>query len=102
MQLSKGDLVVNKAAINSNSNDNIQLAKLSKKEIEEKKKFLLQKAETEKQKKEIAANIKSIIIADRSGAAGEGTYKYTFDTIYQDQDLAEVAKKYYGEREGKV
>ena len=38
MQLSKGDLVVNKAAINSNSNDNMQLAKLSKKEIEENKK----------------------------------------------------------------
>ena len=102
MQLSKGDLVVNKAAINSNSNDNIQLAKLSKKEIEEKKKFLFKKAESEKEKKEIAANIKSIIIADRSGAAGEGTYKYTFDTIYQDQDLAEVAKKYYGEKTGKV
>ena len=33
MQLSKGDLVVNKAAINSNSNDNMQLAKLIKKEI---------------------------------------------------------------------
>ena len=102
MQLSKGDLVVNKAAINSTRSDNTQLAKLSKEEIEEKKKFLFKKAETETEKKEIAANIKSIIIADRSGAAGEGTYKYTFDTIYQDQDLAEVAKKYYGEKTGKV
>ena len=41
MQLSKGDLVVNKAAINSNSSDNMQLAKLSKKEIEEKIIFII-------------------------------------------------------------
>ena len=59
--------------------------------------------ENQKQKKlKQRTDIKNIIVADRSGVTGEDDYKYTFDTIYEDQDLAEVAKKYYGEREGKL
>ena len=101
MQLSKGDLAVNKTAMNANSNNATQIAKLSKEEIQKNKDLLFKTAETETEKKQIASNIKEIIVADRSGVSGKDSYKYTFDTIYQDQDLAEVAKKYYGEREGK-
>ena len=101
MVLSKGDLVVNEAAMNVNSSNTMQTAKLSKEQIQANEDLLFKTAETEAEKKQIASNIKEIIVADRSGVSGKDSYKYTFDTIYQDQDLAEVAKKYYGEREGK-
>ena len=101
MILTKADLIVNKAAVNSSS-DNMQLAKLSDEDIKKNKESLFATGESEAEKLKQRTDIKNIIVADRSGVTGENDYKYTFDTIYEDQDLAEVAKKYYGEREGKL
>ena len=101
MILTKADLIVNKAAVNSSSN-NMQLAKLSDEDIKKNKESLFATGESEAEKLKQRTDIKNIIVADRSGVTGEDDYKYTFDTIYEDQDLAEVAKKYYGEREGKL
>ena len=102
MVLSKGDLAVNEAAMYSNSSNTMQTAKLSKEQIQANEDLLFRTGKTEEEQKQIASNIKEIIVADRSGVTGKDDYKYTFDTIYQDEVLAEVAKKYYGEREGKL
>jgi len=102
MVLSKGDLAVNEAAMYNNSSNTMQTAKLSKEQIQANEDLLFRTGKTEEEQKQIASNIKEIIVADRSGVTGKDDYKYTFDTIYQDEVLAEVAKKYYGEREGKV
>ena len=101
MILTKADLIVNKAAVNSSS-DNMQLVKLSDEDIKKNKESLFATGKSEAEKLKQRTDIKNIIVADRSGVTGEDDYKYTFDTIYEDQDLAEVAKKYYGEREGKL
>jgi len=101
MILTKADLIVNKAAVNFSS-DNMQLAKLSDEDIKKNKESLFATGKSEAEKLKQRTDIKNIIVADRSGVTGEDDYKYTFDTIYEDQDLAEVAKKYYGEREGKL
>ena len=101
MILTKADLIVNKAAVNSSS-DNMQLVKLNDEDIKKNKESLFATGESEAEKLKQRTDIKNIIVADRSGVTGEDDYKYTFDTIYEDQDLAEVAKKYYGEREGKL
>ena len=101
MKLSSGDIVVNEAVEN---NKNINVAKVTYDEAIENEKRYLKKLETSKDNKKevVPSNLKEIIIADKSGATGEGTYKYTFDNIYEDKELAKVAKDYYKERDGTV
>ena len=108
MRLSKGDIVVNKAvALGTNSTqelpDNNLLAKLETSEVDKRKEKFFKKAETKKEKERIRSDIKSIIALDKSAVReGGDEYKYTFDTIYEDEQLAQVAKDYYSERTGKT
>ena len=96
MRLSKGDIVVNKAvALGTNSTqelpDNNLLAKLEISEVEKRKEKFFKKAETKKEKERIRSDIKSIIALDKSAVKeGGDEYKYTFDTIYEDEQLAQV------------
>ena len=107
MRLSKGDIIVNKAtALGMNNTqelpDNNKFAKLESSEVESRKKKYWQPAENEAEQKQIKSDIKSIIALDKSAVVeGGDEYKYTFDTIYEDDQLAEVAKNYYGEKTGK-
>ena len=107
MRLSKGDIIVNKAtALGMNNTqelpDNNKFAKLESSEVESRKKKYWQPAENEAEQNQIKSDIKSIIALDKSAVVeGGDEYKYTFDTIYEDDQLAEVAKNYYGEKTGK-
>ena len=61
-----------------------------------------QTTEIEAEQKQIRSDIKAIIALDKSAVKeGGDEYKYTFDTIYEDDQLAQVAKDYYSERTGK-
>ena len=98
MRLSKGDIVVNKAvALGTNSTqelpeDNL-LAKLESSDVDKRKKKFFKKAETKSEKERIRSDIKAIIALDKSAVReGGDEYKYTFDTIYEDTQLAQVAK----------
>ena len=107
MRLSKGDIVVNEAValcINNTQElpENNLFAKLESSEVEKREKKFFKKAETESEQKRIKSDIKSIIALDKSAVKeGGDEYKYTFDTIYEDDQLAQVAKDYYSERTGK-
>ncbi len=107
MRLSKGDIVINKAvALGTNSTqelpeDNL-LAKLESSDVDKRKKKFFKKSEIEAEQKQIRSDIKAIIALDKSAVReGGDEYKYTFDTIYEDKQLAQVAKDYYSERTGK-
>ena len=107
MRLSKGDIVINKAvALGTNStqelpDDNL-LAKLESSDVDKRKKKFFKKSEIEAEQKQIRSDIKAIIALDKSAVReGGDEYKYTFDTIYEDKQLAQVAKDYYSERTGK-
>jgi len=107
MRLSKGDIVVNKAvALGMNntqeSPDNNKFAKLESSEVEKRKERFFKRTETEAEQKQIKSDIKAIIALDKSAVKeGGDEYKYTFDTIYEDDQLAQVAKDYYSEKTGK-
>ena len=94
MRLSKGDIVVNKAvALGMNNTqelpENNLFAKLELSEVEKRKEKFFKKAETEAEQKQIKSDIKAIIALDKSAVKeGGDEYKYTFDTIYEDDQLA--------------
>ena len=105
MKLSQGDIAVNKAVALSSintKNNNTLTAKLDKSQVEERKKRFFKKTKTASEEKAKQADIKAIIALDKSSVKeGGDEYKYTFDTIYEDKELAKVAKSYYGEKEGR-
>ena len=108
MRLSKGDIVVNKAvALGTNNTqelpENNLFAKLESSEIEKRKEKFWKTTEDEAEKEKLKSDIKSIIALDKSAVVeGGDEYKYTFDNIYEDEQLAEVAKDYYTEKDGKA
>tara|TARA_R100001594_G_scaffold580_1_gene2209 strand:- start:43 stop:4128 length:4086 start_codon:yes stop_codon:yes gene_type:complete len=108
MRLSKGDIVVNKAvALGTNNTqelpENNPFAKLESSEIEKRKEKFWKTTEDEAEKEKLKSDIKSIIALDKSAVVeGGDEYKYTFDNIYEDEQLAEVAKDYYTEKDGKA
>ena len=82
--------------------ENNLFTKLESSEVEKIEKKFFKKAESEAEQKQIKSDIKSIIALDKSAVKeGGDEYKYTFDTIYEDDQLAQVAKDYYSERTGK-
>ena len=94
MQLiNKGDRIVNKDTFD---NENIKLAALSEKD--RKKNLELFDSSTDASSITKPDDVNSIILVDKNE---DGSVKYTFDNIYKHKKLAEVAKNYYGEREGK-
>jgi len=107
MRLSKGDIVVNEAvALGMNNTqelpDNNKFAKLESSDVEKRERKFWKKTETDAEKEKLKSDIKAIIALDKSAVVeGGDEYKYTFDTIYEDDQLAQVAKDYYTEREGK-
>ena len=94
MQLiNKGDRIVNKDTFD---NENIKLAALSEKD--RKKNLELFDSSTDASSITKPDDVNSIILVDKNE---DGSVKYTFDNIYKHKKLSEVAKNYYGEREGK-
>jgi len=101
MRLSKGDIVVNEAValgINNTQElpENNLFAKLESSEVEKREERFFKKAETKSERKKIKSDIKAIIALDKSAVReGGDEYKYTFDTIYEDDQLTQVAKDYF-------
>ena len=92
MKLTKGDIAINKTIA---LEDNVQkVAKVDLETLEKNKELFKSQVETGET---TAKDIKEIIIAD----VDKGNVKYTFDSIYKDEELISVAKDYYTEREGK-
>ena len=92
MKLTKGDIAINKTIA---LEDNVQkVAKVDLETLEKNKEIFKSQVETGET---TAKDIKEIIIAD----VDKGNVKYTFDSIYKDEELISVAKDYYTEREGK-
>ena len=91
--INNGDLIINKQA----QNNEMLVAsekKFSNQELENRKNFLYS---TESSKfQEPPTTIKSIIALDQNK---DGTVKYTFDNIYENKQLTEVAKDYYKNRD---
>ena len=92
MKLTNGDIAINKTIA---LEDNVQkVAKVDLETLEKNKELFKSQVETGET---TAKDIKEIIIAD----VDKGNVKYTFDSIYKDEELISVAKDYYTEREGK-
>ena len=92
MKLTNGDIAINKTIA---LEDNVQkVAKVDLETLEKNKEIFKSQVETGET---TAKDIKEIIIAD----VDKGNVKYTFDSIYKDEELISVAKDYYTEREGK-
>ena len=85
-----GDIVINKSA-------NTQLAKLSKEEIEKNKKLFDTMVVQSPEYK--PTNTEAIIAMAKND---DGSIKWTFDNIYQNKNLASVAKDYYGTRDNET
>ena len=85
-----GDIVINKSA-------NTQLAKLSKEEIERNKKLFDTMVVQSPEYK--PTNTEAIIAMAKND---DGSIKWTFDNIYQNKNLASVAKDYYGTRDNET
>ena len=91
MGISAGDIVVNKKTIEFNNSGTGTI--LSNEQIEKNKKNLSSTGTTV----EKPSNAKSILTLDKND---DGSIKYTFDNIYENKNLASVAKDYYQERTG--
>ena len=91
MGVSAGDIVVNKKTIEFNNSGKGTI--LSNEQIEKNKKNLSSTGTTV----EKPSNAKSILTLDKND---DGSIKYTFDNIYENKNLASVAKDYYQERTG--
>ena len=92
MKLTKGDIAINKTIA---LEDNVQkVAKVDLETLEKNKEIFKSQVETGET---TAKDIKEIIIAD----VDKGNVKYTFDSIYKDEELISVAKDYYTEKTGK-
>jgi hypothetical protein len=85
-----GDIVINKSA-------NSQLAKLSKEDIEKNKKLFDTMVVQSPEYK--PTNAKAIVAMAKND---DGSIKWTFDNIYQNKNLASVAKDYYGTRDNET
>ena len=92
MKLTNGDIAINKTIA---LEDNVQkVAKVDLETLEKNKELFKSQVETGET---TAKDIKEIIIAD----VDKGNVKYTFDSIYKDEELISVAKDYYTEKTGK-
>ena len=94
MQLNIGDKIINKDTFDNSDKLFTQLS-----EEERLKNLELYDSSTKDSQIKKPDDVESIIAIDRNE---DGSIKWTFDNIYQNKELAEVAKNYYGEREGKV
>ena len=90
MGISAGDIVVNKKTIEFNNSGKGTI--LSNEQIEKNKKNLSSTGTTV----EKPSNAKSILTLDKND---DGSIKYTFDNIYENKQLAAVAKDYYKNRD---
>ena len=85
-----GDLVVNDSA-------SLKLAKLTKEEIEKNEKLFDTMVVQSPEYK--PTNAKAIVAMAKND---DGSIKWTFDNIYQNKNLASVAKDYYGTRDNET
>ena len=89
--ISNGDVVINKTSVKN------QVAKFDEEQFQKNKQFFLN--EVEQDPDNIPTGVEAIIAMDRNS---DGSVKWTFDNIYQNKDLAAVAKDYYGNKTGKT
>ena len=89
--ISNGDVVINKTSVKN------QVAKFDEEQFQKNKQFFLN--EVEQDPDNIPTGVGAIIAMDRNS---DGSVKWTFDNIYQNKDLAAVAKDYYGNKTGKT
>ena len=87
-KLSFGDLSINSKVATSNSSLSLE--------------EMLGKGEKKYPTKENIKNNNKINTAIQLDTNEDGSIKYTFDNIYEDKELAAVAKDYYTNRDGEV
>ena len=87
-KLSFGDLSINSKVATSNSSLSLE--------------EMLGKGEKKYPSKENIKNNNKINTAIKLDTNEDGSIKYTFDNIYEDKELAAVAKDYYTNRDSEV
>ena len=90
-KFSEGDFAVNEQTLDSKATAGLSMSDFEKKEKE------LERNENLKQSIEDDPKIKNAIPIQTNQ---DGSLKYTFDNIYEDKNLASVAKDYYTNRDG--
>ena len=91
MKLTEGDIIVNKKVIEFGNSQESSV--LSKEDIEKN----IQNIKSTPITIETPSNAQSILALAKND---DGSIKWTFDNIYENKNLAKVAKNYYEERTG--